>query len=193
MEPAAILSQLAGAPAADRTAELLDFEAVIELHWQRIYRFALASLRDADDAQTLAQDCFLKAYRGRAGFRGDAAVQTWLIQIAVNLIRDRARNRRLQFWKRTASGPATLAPELDDVLDTTADPERRILLREQVNAVWSATERLPERQRTAFLLRYVEELDLLQIAAAMGLSEGAVKTHLFRALRTVRGHMKGDA
>jgi len=48
----------------------------------------------------VTQDCFFKAHRGWAGFRGDANVQTWLLQIAVNLVRDVARSRRLQFWKR---------------------------------------------------------------------------------------------
>ncbi|MCX6620504.1 MAG: sigma-70 family RNA polymerase sigma factor, partial [Acidobacteria bacterium] len=53
-------------------------------------------------------------------------------------------------------------------------------------AVWDASEKLPERQRTVFLLRFVEDLDLLEIAAATGMKEGTVKTHLFRALRAVR-------
>ena len=80
------------------------------------------------------------------------------MQIAVNLIRDRIRIRRLQFWRR----------------------------REELAAAWNASASLPERQRTVFLLRFVEDMDLLEIAAAMGLSEGTVKVHLFRALNPVR-------
>lgn len=67
----------------------------------RVFRFALVlSPRDRDAAQSVAQDCFLKAYLARQGFRGEASVPTWLMQIAVNLVRGRTRNRRLQFWKR---------------------------------------------------------------------------------------------
>jgi RNA polymerase sigma-70 factor (ECF subfamily) len=73
--------------------------------------------------------------------------------------------------------------------DQGIDPEKRILVQEQVDAVWIATARLPERQRTVFLLRYVEEMELLEIAAATGLKEGAVKIHLYRALRSVRLHV----
>ncbi len=154
------------------------------LYWPRIFRFALASLRDRDAAQTVAQDCFLKAYRGRERFRGEASLLTWLMQIAVNLVRDNARNRRLQFWRKA---PSDMPREW--LQDGKIDPERRILVQEQVDAVWSATARLPERQRTVFLLRYVEELELLEIAAVTGLKEGAVKIHLYRALRSVRAHV----
>jgi RNA polymerase sigma-70 factor (ECF subfamily) len=61
-----------------------------------------------------------------------------------------------------------------------------MLAREQVEHVWSAVERLSERQRTVFLLRYVEELELKEIAQATGLGEGTVKAHLSRALGRVR-------
>src|SRR5689334_6023693 len=77
-----------------------DFEAVVREYWPRILRFALASLRDRDGAETVAQDCFVRAYKSRDSFRGECSLQTWLMQIAVNLVRDRARSRRLQFWKR---------------------------------------------------------------------------------------------
>jgi RNA polymerase sigma-70 factor, ECF subfamily len=163
----------------DRTLTAENFDAVMRLYWPRVFRFALASLRDRDAAETVAQDCFLKAYRGRENFRGEASLQTWLMQITVNLVRDHARNRKLMFWKQAT-------PEDPTLVDKVIDPERRALLSERVNKVWTATVSLPERQRTVFLLRFVEDLQILEIARAMGLSEGAVKVHLFRALRTVR-------
>jgi RNA polymerase sigma-70 factor (ECF subfamily) len=102
------------------------------------------------------------------------------MQIAVNLARDYGRSRRLQFWKRTEpiAGEHGSAREID--------PESQALMNEQVQAVWGATANLSERQRTVFLLRFVEEMELLEIAAVTGLSENAVKVHLFRAVRAVR-------
>jgi RNA polymerase sigma-70 factor, ECF subfamily len=171
--------------------ELGDFDALVSKYWPKVFRFALASLRDPDAAGTVAQDCLLKAHRNAAGFRGDSTVSTWLMQIAVNLVRDYARNRRLQFWKRTGEN----AVDWDDVERrvplTGATPEAQAMAREQVKAVWKATERLPQRQRTVFLLRFVEEMDLLEIAAATGLCEGTVKTHLSRALESVRRQLEG--
>src|SRR5436309_3265103 len=98
-------------PAATATAmmehsltETRDFDAVVHLYWPRVFRFALASLRDRDAAEALTQDCFLHAYKAWERFRGESSIQTWLMRIAVNLVRDAGRNRRLQFWKRLRSG-----------------------------------------------------------------------------------------
>jgi RNA polymerase sigma-70 factor (ECF subfamily) len=172
--------------AVERSGVLEDFEAVVRLHWLKVFRFALASLRDRDAAQTLAQDCFFKAYQARRSFRGDASVNTWLMQIAVNLVRDHSRDRRLQFWKRARQTGVDLNTASRWVPDEGASPEVTALAKERVEAVWAATEALSERQRTVFLLRFVEDMDLLEIAAATGLKEGTVKVHLFRALQAVR-------
>ena len=166
-----------------------DFEALVRVYRPKVFRFALASLRDPDAAETVTQDCFLRAYQARERFRQDCSMHTWLMQIAVNLIRDHTRNRRLQFWRRAPVCPVDGQAVREWIPDAGIDPERRILVQEQVDAVWNATARLPDRQRTVFLLRYVEEMELLEIAAVTGLKEGAVKVHLYRALRAVRAHV----
>ena len=174
-------------PAArDCAAELEDFEGVVRLYWIKVFRFALASLRDWDAAETLAQDCFYKAYRARGSFRGEASVSTWLMQIAVNLVRDRARDGRFQFWRRASRSSVDVGTAGRWLSDRGASPELHAQAKQQVEAVWNATRVLPERQRTVFLLRFVEEMDLLEIAAATGLKEGTVKVHLFRALQAIR-------
>jgi RNA polymerase sigma-70 factor (ECF subfamily) len=167
----------------ERTSGLADFDGVVSEYWPRVYRFALASLRDKSAAETIAQDCFLRAWKARDRFRGESSLNTWLMQIAVNLIRDQLRSRRLQFWKRT-SQTVDAAAEL--LADKRTSPEMSASARQQLAAVWSATSHLPDQQRTVFVLRFVEDMDLLEIAATMGLSEGTVKAHLFRAVRTVR-------
>jgi RNA polymerase sigma-70 factor (ECF subfamily) len=111
------------------------------------------------------------------------------MQIAVNLVRDHTRNRRVQSWKRAAPDPVDGAVR-NLIPDGEINPEQRILAKEQVDAVWSAMARLPERQRTVFLLRYAEEMELLEIVAATGLKEGAVKVHLYRAARSVRSDVR---
>ena len=170
--------------------ELQDFDKVVQLYWARVFRFVLVSVRDRDAAQTLTQDCFVRAYRGRGRFRGDSSVNTWLMRIAVNLVRDFARNRRLQFWKRALSSSVDSRAIMEGIPHDGISPERKAVVKEQVEAVWAATETLPERQKTVFLLRFVEDMDLLEIAATMGLTEGAVKVHLFRALQSVRKRIR---
>jgi RNA polymerase sigma-70 factor (ECF subfamily) len=173
-------------------AELRDFDEVMRVHWQRVHRFILASVRDTDAARSLTQDCFLRAYSARQAFRGDSSVHTWLMKIAVNLVRDFGRNRRLQFWKRvnaSAVDPGDVGGQLPDAVIT---PEDQALLKEQVQIIWQACRSLPERQRTVFLLRFVEEMGLREIAAATGMKEGTVKTHIFRALRAVRERLRSS-
>lgn len=113
------------------------------------------------------------------------------MQITVNLIRDHARNRRLQFWRWTNQRAHPLEDISNWISGREPSPEAQALRAEQVNAIWDAAARLPERQRTVFLLRFVEDLDILDIAAVTGMKEGTVKTHLFRALHTVRERMGG--
>jgi RNA polymerase sigma-70 factor (ECF subfamily) len=184
MEPVATASAIMEQSPTKREAETRDFDAVVPIHWPRVFRFALASLRDRDAAEALTQDCFLHAYKAWKRFRGDASIQTWLMRIAVNLVRDASRNRRLRFWKGLrdvdADGIRVQAR------DARLSPEAEASLREQVAGIWKATASLPERQKTVFLLRFAEEMTLLEIAAATGLSENAVKVHLYRALRAVR-------
>ena len=170
--------------------ELQDFDKLVQIYWPRVFRFVLASVRDTDAAETLTQDCFWRAYRGRNRFRGESSVNTWLIHIAVNLVRDYGRNRRLQFWRRTLSSSVDTRAISDWMPDRGMSPETKTFVKEQMEAVWAATIALSERQRTVFLLRFVEDMELLEIAAATGLTEGAVKVHLFRAVQSVRKRIR---
>lgn len=168
-----------------------DFDTLVSLHQRRIYRVLLAQLRDPDAAATLTQECFLRAYRNRESFRGDASVTTWLIRIALNLAKDHARNRRQSFWKRLFGGPGD---EWTEVATTVATPgasaETLLLAREEVSQVMRAVETLSPQQRAVFTLRFVEEMTIEEIAAATELKSGTVKAHLSRAVAAVRKMVK---
>lgn len=169
--------------------ELDDFEALVRLHWMRVFRFALASLCDRDAAESIAQDCFVRAYLARQHFRGESSVQTWVMQIAVNLLRDFGRNRALRFWRRAEKLDVQTEALRERLPGREISPEADAILKEQVRAVWIQVASLSGSQRTVFLLRFVEDMDLLEIAAATGMSEGTVKKHLFRAVRNLRERM----
>ena len=170
--------------------EMQDFDSVVQRYWPRILRFLLATVHDPDVAETLTQDCFLKAFRNRATFRGDSSLNTWLITIAVNLVRDRTRTRRFQFWRK-AERSAVNSDVIGEWLpDRNISPEQKALINDEVQAVWEATKNLSDKQRTVFLLRFVEDLDILEIVEATGLSESAVNVHLFRAVRAIRKQVR---
>jgi len=144
----------------------LEFAEVAGRYRPQIFRFLLASLRDPDAAETLTQDCLLKAHRNWASFRGESSVMTWLLRIDAD---DAGQ------W--LPSGESS--------------PEQQAVAKDQVRLVWKAVEGLSERQRTVFMLRHVEEMEIQEIARAIGLSEGTVKAHLSRAMGRVRTELGG--
>src|ERR1700733_1597202 len=168
-----------------------EFSSVVASHRPQIFRFLLASTRDVDLAETLTQECFLKAHRNWSSFRGDSSAMTWLMRIAINLQKDHWRNRRVQFWRQTRTNAVDLDEASEWLPSGESSQEQRLLAKERVSQVWHAVEGLSERQRTVFLLRFVEELELSEIAQTTGLSEGTVKAHLSRALARVRGELGG--
>lgn len=172
--------------AVDQNVKRQEFELAVEDHRPRIFRYLLASSRDVDTAETLTQECFLKAYRHWSGFRGDSSVATWLMRIAINLQRDHWRSRRLQFWRQTQRNAVDLEDACNWLPSNTSSPEDQVLAREHVAQVWKAVERLTEKQRTVFLLRFVEDLQYNEIAQATEMHEGTVKAHVSRALVRVR-------
>ncbi|WP_263358022.1 RNA polymerase sigma factor [Acidicapsa ligni] len=176
---------------ASASIGMAEFAEVAGTYRPQIFRFLLASLRDVDAAETLTQDCLLKAYRNWASFRGESSVLTWLLRIAINLQKDHWRNRRLQFWKKTSTNSVDAAEASSWLPSGESSPEMQVLARDQVRLVWKAVERLSERQRTVFMLRHVEEMDIHEIAGTVGLSEGTVKAHLSRAMVKVRAELGG--
>ena len=174
-----------------RADEGEDFDSLVRLHRPRVFRFILASLRDRETAENLTQDCFVRAYQARGQFRGASSIATWFMQIAANLIRNHESSSRLKFWRRSLHSGADLADIGNTVADRQQSPEAAALVQEQVKAIWAAAANLPAQQRTVFLLRFVEDMDLLEIAEVTGMKEGTVKTHLFRALQSVRARLGG--
>jgi RNA polymerase sigma-70 factor (ECF subfamily) len=169
-----------------------EFSAVVVAHRLQIFRFLLVSTRDVDLAETLTQECLLKAHRNWTGFRGESTALTWLMRIAINLQKDHWRNRRLQFWRQTRSNAVDVDDASEWLPSGESSPEQQLLARERVKMVWRIVEQLSGRQRTVFLLRFVEEMEIAEIARATGLSEGTVKAHLSRASARVRRELGGS-
>ena len=191
MAACTILDTMTMATADEQAAQ--EFSSVVASHRPQIFRFLLASTRDVDLAETLTQECFLKAHRNWSSFRGDSSAMTWLMRIAINLQKDHWRNRRMQFWRQTRTNSVDLDEASEWLPSGERTAEQQMLAREQVAQVWKVVGNLSERQRTVFLLRYVEERELSEIAQATGLSEGTVKAHLSRAVGKVRAELRGTA
>ncbi len=171
--------------------ELADFDEVVRVYRPRILRFLLSSLTDRDAAESLTQECFLKAWSARHQFRGDSSLSTWLTRIAVNLMRDHLRSRCLRFWQKTRGSSLDVLDISDWVPDGRSSPESLTVARDRVAAVWRAVGSLSAQQRAVFVLRFVEEMELDEIAGTIGMNLSTVKSHLYRALAIIRERMGG--
>lgn len=190
MSSSAITSE--SLPATLAATPLDDMDSLIATYEQRIFRFHLVSIRDRDLAQTLTQDTFTRAWAARASFRGDCAIFTWLMRIALNLIRDHTRTDRFRFWKKVSETAVDAAEVADHLPRHETSPEAALIAREQLALVWDSVARLSSRQRNVFMLRFVEELELAEIAAIAEIPISTVKTHLYRALATLRAEHNGS-
>lgn len=186
MENISILPNGLAIGAQARANPFDDLDSVVALYQPRVFRFLLATLRDRDAAETLTQETLLRAWSARATFREDCAVGTWLIRIALNLARDHTRTGRFRFWKNAAAHAVDAADVASFVPSSEPSSESRMIAQQQVAAIWQTVAELSERQRNVFLLRFLEEMDIPEIATTTGLPLGTVKSHLYRALNLIR-------
>jgi RNA polymerase sigma-70 factor (ECF subfamily) len=168
-----------------------DLESIVALYEPRIFRFLLTSLRDRDLALSLTQDTFLRAWTARASFRGDSSINTWLMRIALNLLRDHTRTNRFRFWKKAAASAVDVADVATHIPQPGSSAEARLIASEQLALIWDTVAELSSRQREIFLLRFVEGLEIPDIASVTGLPVSTVKSHLYRALGTIRNRHSG--
>ena len=169
-----------------RISELEDIDALVREYKPRVFRFVAFSLADRDAAESITQDCFLKAHLTRNQFRGDCSVSTWLMRIAFNLVRDHTKSQKFRFWKKAAAS-AIDASDVSHYLPSSASsPEAQLIAKERVKMVHAALQRLPSNQRSVFLMRFVEDMDLFDIATITGMTTPTVKTHLYRAVAAIR-------
>ncbi|HEY2468245.1 MAG TPA: sigma-70 family RNA polymerase sigma factor [Terracidiphilus sp.] len=173
-----------------KTHRVEEFSSLAQFEMPVIYRFLLASLRDKDLAETMTQECFLRAYRSRSTFRGESSTRTWLMRIAINLQKDHWRNRRMQFWRETLANSVDMERTSDLLPSAERSPEAQVIAREQAAKIWKMVEKLSMRERSVFLMRYVEELELREIGHCTGLKVGAVKVYLARAQTKIRKALK---
>jgi len=165
-----------------------DFAEVASLERPRIFLFILSSVRDRDLAADLTQECFWKAYQGWARFRGDSSVHTWLRRIAVNVIRSFMRSKKLQLFRRAASIDKVLEGSMTD--DALLSPEDAAIYRDSITRIWAATDAISPKQQIAMQLRFNADLELAEIATAMGVTESSVKTLLSRAVQSIRARLR---
>ncbi len=170
-------------------SELDDIDLLVRTYRARLLRFVTFSTGDPDLAETITQDCLLKAWKARESFRGDSSVNTWLTSIAVNLIRDHQRTQKFKFWKQARATAVDVTDVASFIASDHSTPEAQLIARQKVAHLSEVLKTLSANQRTVFLMKFSDEMDLGEISEALGMPVNTVKTHLHRALKAVRGQL----
>jgi len=168
--------------AGDRDA----FDVIVERHRRHVYQLCYRFVGNHEDASDLAQDVFVRAYRGLTKFRGQSSLGTWLYRIGVNVCLNRLGTKTP---KPEAIEPLFLAN--DERVASQAESAAEALLRgERARRVRAAIARLPKKQRATLILRVYHELPHEQIAGILGSSVGAVKANFFHAMNNLKKLLK---
>lgn len=168
--------------AALQAGDAAAYRWIVSLYHARVYQTCLGFVCNVEDAEDLAQEVFVEAYRSIGSFRGDAKVATWLYRIAVSksleLLRYRKRKKRAgQLLSLLGMQQAGLEPRADHFDHPGFSLERK----EQARLLMAAVDALPEQQRIAFTLHKIEERSYQETAEIMALTESAVDSLIFRA------------
>lgn len=154
------------------------FDVIVDRHRRSVYQVCYRFVGNHEDASDLAQDAFVRAWRGLKNFKGQSALSTWLYRIAVNVCLNRVS-------AKTAVTEPIESPERFE--DTRLEGAQHALIREErAAAVRKAIASLPKKQRATLILRAYHDMSHQQIADVLGSSVGAVKANFFHALANLK-------
>jgi RNA polymerase sigma-70 factor (ECF subfamily) len=162
------------------------FRVLVERYMKKVYAVALDMTGDHHEAEDISQDVFLKAYGSLPRFRGRAGVSTWLYRMTVNTCIDRSRKKA---WKAMKPKGIKLDESIQQQIQSRnrlSQPEHemeRALLQQHIRR---ALDGLTERERAIFVLRHYHALPLKEIADCLNVTEGTVKSTLFRAIKRLQ-------
>ena len=153
------------------------FDSLIRLIASDVVNIAYYYVGNTEDAKDLAQDVFIKLYNKLKGFRGQAAVSSWIYRIVTNSSIDFLRRR-----KKTV----TLNEGVTEDTQAESDIRGKMERKDTKEFVQMAVDKLPSRQKEVIILKHFEGLKITQISKILGCSESSVKTHLFRGLENLK-------
>lgn len=169
------------------------FEAIMRRHNRQLFRTARSILKSNAEAEDALQEAYLRAWRALSGFRADAKLSTWLVRIVLNEALGRLRRQGAQIIALDTAMQST-EPETQAAL--TADPDRqpdRLAMRAEIRRLMEARiDLLPDVFRSVFMLRAVEEMDVEEVAQALGIPAATVRTRFFRARSLLREGLASD-
>ncbi len=152
---------------------------------EKIYWIVRRMIPNHDDADDITQNVFIKAYQSLRSFKGDSSFYTWIYRIAINLSLNEIRRKK---FRRTFS----IDEEIHQIRSSDDQPIEVMVREERTRLIKEAIERLPEKQKKVFLLRYYEELPYEEIAKILHTSVGGLKANYFHAVKKIGEYLKNE-
>jgi RNA polymerase sigma-70 factor (ECF subfamily) len=171
---------------AVRRGEVAAFEHLVRRHEQKVFRVARRITRNHEDAEEVAQDTLLQAFKHLGSFRGDSRFSTWLTRIAVNMALMKVRSRKIQVMSLDNGAETGSGQVVREIQDKQPTVEQQCLQQELQFILVEMIGRLGPRYRTVFHLRNMEDLSIAETAEILGLSASVVKSRLMRARLQLR-------
>jgi RNA polymerase sigma-70 factor (ECF subfamily) len=170
-----------------KEGDLRSFSLLVDIYQERAIHAAYSFLGDFEDARDMAQEAFVKAYEKLGDFRGRSKFYTWFYRILMNLCKDFLRKKRIKtFFSGFGNGLGENRGSLGHAISNDKNSYEALEARELGMEIHKALNKLPFKQRTAFILRYLEGLSIEDVAQSMELTKGAVKAHLWQSVQKMR-------
>ncbi len=152
---------------------------------EKVYWIVRRMIPDHDDADDITQNVFIKAYQSLRSFKGDSSFYTWIYRIAINLSLNEIRRKK---FHKTFS----IDEEIHQISTSDDQPIQILIKEERTRLIKEAIERLPDKQKKVFLLRYYEELPYEVIAKILHTSVGGLKANYFHAVKKIGEYLKNE-
>lgn len=161
------------------------FEVLVRRYMEKAFRIALDFTHNVEEAKDLSQDAFLRAFSRIKQFDGRSSFYTWFYRLVVNICLDHTRRKRKIYWERLEDETEEGLTR-SELTDNVSRPDHEAIAGEAKRKVDQTLQAMPNKQRTAFLLRNHQGLSIADIAKVLKTTEGTVRVYLHRAVAALR-------
>jgi RNA polymerase sigma factor (sigma-70 family) len=172
------------------TGDQKSYSEIVSRYHEQIYHFIYRMVKDTAQAEDLAQETFIKAFRALATFNSDYAFSTWLYKIAANNCIDFFRKKKLKTFSLDTPIQVKDGEVHRDFADRDQTPEHELMSQERTNQIQFAIDSLPEKYKEAILLRHHKDKSYEEIADELSIPLGTVKVRIFRAREMLKSKLK---
>lgn len=166
------------------------FAEIVELYKDKVYQLCYRMLGNAHEAEDMAQEAFIRAYVNISRFNTDLKFSTWLYRIATNLCIDRIRKKKPDYYLDAEVAGTEGLTLYSQIPASQLAPDEEVSKIELQEIIQNEILKLPEKYRAVIVLKYIEELPLLEISKILDLPIGTVKTRIHRGREALRKQLR---